>query len=67
MLSVIYKESQNSHSSFVLDEWRTSTTRAYIHHLAEIQYFVSCIVVSADKKEKQIVCVAIVKWLMDHQ
>ena len=62
------KGSQNSHSSFVLARWRTSTTGgAYTHHLAGIQYFVSCIVVSTDKKEKQIMWVAIVKWLMEHQ
>ena len=61
------KGSQNSRSSFVQAKWRTSTTGAYTHRLAEIQYFVSCIVVSADKKEKQIVWVAIVKWLMEHQ
>ena len=61
------KGSQNSRSPFVLAKWRTSTTGAYTHRLTEIQYFVSCIVVSADKKEKQIVWVAIVKCLMEHQ
>ena len=58
--------SKNSRSALVLAKKEAANGEISVT-LAEIQYFASCNVVSADNGHTEIVWIACIKWFMEHQ